>query len=1333
MTNPHQQRSGFSLLSDNGLVRLFVGVLLMVALFVAAPLAQAQETICARVKIEIRQELTLERQAFDAEMKINNTTDTGVIENVSVVVKVTDENGTPVAVTDNPNDLSAKFFVRLSGRQNIEAVDGTGTVSPKTTAIINWLLIPAPGAAGANPFGKKYLVGATLKYKFGGEETVLEVSPDVITVKPLPLLTLDYFLTQDVWADDPLTPDIEPAEPFTLGVRVKNTGYATAKNLAIDSAQPKIIENNQGLLINFMLTGSYVNDAPAQNTLLINFGDIAAGTSKMGRWIMETTLAGKFTEFTARFSHADELGGSLTSILQAANAHFLIRDVRADLPGRDSVRDFLARDGDVIRVYESDGPDTEVTDRSGVATLAAGTNAAGNASYRLSFPATAGFVYVKLPDPFGGQKALGQIVRSDAKVMAAENVWLSKTRDGQTKQWEHWVNFFDVNSTGLYDTGFQAPPADARPPVIQFIPDRTTQEQKQVSFLVEASSPDGKPVTLTAAPLPAGAAFTLQAADPQAPGVARAIFDWTPAEGTAGDYLIAYTASDGVLSATRSANIKVEIYTPPPQPGTPIIVAPLPDAQVAALKPALSVQTSTDPRDPTTQVQFEVYADEAETRLVASALVDKAVFDDLPQPTAWTVPEDLADNTHYWWRARAFDGSTFYSPWVNGRFFVNLYNDPPDSFNLTNPAPNAEVASLTPVLAWTNSTDRDGDTLTYNVAVYKDAALTEAAAQAADLPEDPSGSTHWTVTAPLTNHATYYWQVVARDALGAPLPSSVRSFVVNTGNTAPSDPELLSPPAGGQSTDPDTELSVRNSADAENDPIAYVFEIDTVNTFDSSDKKSSGQVVQGGADSTSWTAGGLVENRRYWWRVKAQDGRAESAWVVGDFLMNAVNDIPPTPTIRNPGDGAWSATLQPTLEANPVADPEGEAVRYQFEVYRDAALTQKATDGISTGTALTLPVPLADHTTYWWRVRALDSHDAASPWSPAAVLYVSTAPYQNPTIAVTAPAMPVAPDTVTSPSGTRQQVTLRWEGTDPNIEPTVALYYDSSQTGFAGSLIVEGLPQGAGTQSGSYVWDVTGLAPGVYYVYAVISDAKGMGRAYAPGAVVIPNPVQAGGLVVEAGKKLRTSEEGKTAEFKIRLGRAPTADVIVPLHSSNPREGVVSPASLTFTPQNWAAEQEVEITGQSDCVPDGDQAYQVLSGKAVTLDPDYIGLSGNPVTVVNRDETDAPSTTDNANFYICGMKVVSKRKVGAHAWEYTLTAELTNTGAAVGGVTAQLSRVPYGVDPVDATLEFGAVSEGETAKTHDTVTLRTKFPIPEKMFERGKRGKDFKWTVTVHP
>src|SRR5690606_29110834 len=473
------------------------------------------------------------------------------------------------------------------------------------------------------PLGKKYLVGATLTYRYGGENQTLDLSPDVITVKPLPLLTLDYFLQEHVWADDPLTPEIEPTEPFTLGVRVKNNGQATAKNLKIDSAQPKIIENHMGLLINFTLTGSFVDDAPTQNTLLINFGDIAASTSKMGRWNMESTLAGKFTEFTARFTHADELGGAMTSILQATNAHMLIRDVRVDLPGRDLVKDFLAQDGDVLRVYESDSEDTEVTDRSAVAQLNA-VSSGQTAQYSLSFPPTAGFVYVKLRDPFNGSKALGAVRRSDAKTLLADNVWLSKTRNEQSKQWEHWANFFDVNTTGSYNAEFQAPSQEPRPPVLQFIPERSVREEQQVSFLVEASSPDGLAVLLSAAPLPVGATLTPQAADPTAPGVARALFDWTPAKGSAGSYLISYTATDGERTATRAASIKVLANDVPAGPAQPEISAPVSGAHVTSLQPTLAVLASGLSTDPARQIQFELYQDEAMSQLVDSAVVDKA-------------------------------------------------------------------------------------------------------------------------------------------------------------------------------------------------------------------------------------------------------------------------------------------------------------------------------------------------------------------------------------------------------------------------------------------------------------------------------------------------------------------------------------------------------------------------------------------------------------------------------------------------------------------------------------------------------------------------------------
>jgi hypothetical protein len=346
--------------------------LLLGAFILHLPVTLSAETICARVKIEIKQELTLERQGFDAMMKITNGIDTNPIENVNVSVSFADEAGNSVRATSDSNDATAAFYIRVDTMTGIGNVTGTGIVAPASVAEIHWLIVPAPGSGGTVPTGKMYYVGATLSYSVAGKAEQVVVTPDFIYVKPMPLLNLDYFLTRDVFGDDPLTVNtVEPIEPYTLGVRIKNTGAATAKNVKVDSAQPKIVENLQGLLINFTIVGSYLNDLPATPSLLIPFGDIPANGAGTGRWQMTTSLMGWFTEFTATFSHADELGGALTSLIpqDGIKTHFLQRDVKVDLPGRDNVRDFLAYDGNVLRVYESSGLDTVVNNQSTYSTL----------------------------------------------------------------------------------------------------------------------------------------------------------------------------------------------------------------------------------------------------------------------------------------------------------------------------------------------------------------------------------------------------------------------------------------------------------------------------------------------------------------------------------------------------------------------------------------------------------------------------------------------------------------------------------------------------------------------------------------------------------------------------------------------------------------------------------------------------------------------------------------------------------------------------------------------------------------------------------------------------
>src|SRR5690606_39767376 len=52
----------------------------------------------------------------------------------------------------------------------------------------------------------------------------------IFIVRPMPQLTLDYFLTEHVFGDDAFTPAIEPPVPYTLGVRIANNGAGLAKS-----------------------------------------------------------------------------------------------------------------------------------------------------------------------------------------------------------------------------------------------------------------------------------------------------------------------------------------------------------------------------------------------------------------------------------------------------------------------------------------------------------------------------------------------------------------------------------------------------------------------------------------------------------------------------------------------------------------------------------------------------------------------------------------------------------------------------------------------------------------------------------------------------------------------------------------------------------------------------------------------------------------------------------------------------------------------------------------------------------------------------------------------
>jgi len=985
------------------------------------------ETICAEVKIEIRQELTLERQAFDAHMKINNGLTHLPLENVTVAVTFQDEDGNSILASSDPNNTDARFFIRGDSEGISENSNGAWQVepvAPASSSDLHWLIIPAPGSAEGQEEGKIYYVGARLTYTLGGEEQLTRVSPDYIFVKPLPQIVLDYFLTKNVFGDDAFTDAIEAPVPFPLGVRVKNTGNNTAHDLKIDSAQPEIVENEQGLLIGFAIEGSRVNGAPAKDSLLVEFGDIEPGAAAVGTWIMTCTLSGVFTEFGAVVSHADELGGELTSLIKQedVHTHFLVKDVWVDIPGRDAVTDFLARDSDALMVYESCGIDSEVANQSEDSSLDLLERSGSRFSYDVSTPAVPGFVYLKRPDPHNGRKVLSKVVRSDGKQIKESNAWLSRERkENPESGWNYFVNLFDDSTTGTYVFVFDDPEEGDMPPVLQFIPDKSRAEGEQLSFLLEASDPNGTVPALLASGLPAGASFIDN-------GDGSAIFDWTPQTGQAGTYTLVFRASDGRLEDQQSMTITIhspedtdgdgmpdawerahfgelgrdgtgdydgdgitdldeyllgsDPTAPDHAPGIPQIQSPADGAATDSRAPALTISNSEDVDGDAIFYEYELYSDASYSDRVAHGENVSAG----PGETAWPVPQPLADNTWYYWRVRASDGAAR-SLWSHGRFFVNTANDAPGDFQVSRPADGTEADNLTPRLEVTNSLDPDADPIVYSFEICSDAAMTVPVASVSGISGESGASTGWETNTALEDGQTYYWRATAIDAHGAAMATETASFLVNTANHAPAAPAIVSPSPEEAVNDRQVRLETSNSSDADGDTLFYYFELDRVSTFDSPDKQQSPEISEG-IDTSAWDVTGLSEDTWYYWRVKASDGAADSPWTCGRFFVNTENNPPPVPVIKNPGKGAWVGTRWPQLAMHAPLHPEPEAVSYTFEVYSDANCQNRLIQN-ETGSPVFVPqAGLDNNSLYYWRVLAADEYGQSTGWTETAWFFV---------------------------------------------------------------------------------------------------------------------------------------------------------------------------------------------------------------------------------------------------------------------------------------------------------------------------------------------------------
>lgn len=296
--------------------------------------SSARAQICAQVTIQIQQKAVVTRSAFEATLKI--TAASSPVESIKVDLDFTDLSGA------SAND---KFGVPAPTLDQITAIDGTGTLPAGATGSAKWLLIPNEDAAPtADPV--KYRIGGLLSHTIDGYLVEIPLYPVEIDVYPDAKLFLRYYLQSPVYSDNPFSLAIvEPAEPFSLGLLVRNEGFGPAKDLKITSSQPEIVNNEKGLLVAFKILGSQIGTKPIQPSLATSLGTIEPGGSAVARWLMTSTLQGEFVKYKADFEHVNGLGDPSLSLIKKVEIYELTHVVKLDQPEDDDLPDFLVGDG----------------------------------------------------------------------------------------------------------------------------------------------------------------------------------------------------------------------------------------------------------------------------------------------------------------------------------------------------------------------------------------------------------------------------------------------------------------------------------------------------------------------------------------------------------------------------------------------------------------------------------------------------------------------------------------------------------------------------------------------------------------------------------------------------------------------------------------------------------------------------------------------------------------------------------------------------------------------------------------------------------------------------
>ena len=414
------------------------------------PVITPTNSVCVQVVVEFEQHLVMTREAFEGTFTVRNGYDTESMESIGLNFTVKDEDG---------NDCTHLFQITTTSLEGLTGIDGDGSLGGGMQGMAKILFIPTKEAALTEP--KVYYFGGTFSFvdPYYQEALTYDLYPVEMTVNPSPDLYIDYFMQRDIIGDDALTEGVvEPSVPAELGVIIYNKGAGTAKNVILETAEPKIVENSQGLIIDFSMYGASFNGNEAQLGLMeIPFGNIESGRTAVGEWLFTSSLLGHFVSYEAHVIHNNSYGNPDLSLVSHLDIHELIHPIRAYGDLDDGINDFLVNDVPDQHSY----PDSIYFSNGG----RTGVSIVNNISFdhyvtpqdtivTLTVrPSKTGWNYGVVDDPGSEYVLVGCKRNVDNQIIPLHNVWQTfvTLRDGEEPIYENKLHFVDTLSNGRQD------------------------------------------------------------------------------------------------------------------------------------------------------------------------------------------------------------------------------------------------------------------------------------------------------------------------------------------------------------------------------------------------------------------------------------------------------------------------------------------------------------------------------------------------------------------------------------------------------------------------------------------------------------------------------------------------------------------------------------------------------------------------------------------------------------------------------------------------------------------------------------------------------------------